>query len=248
MATKRPASKNAKAASASAAADPRAPVEPSPAAFQDTLTRLREVVARLPKPEQPRQIDLVNALVHLVFGEGLPCGVGQECVRRIRDEYVDRNEFRVTEAFEVAELLRDLEIPDLFQRCQVVRDCVAQIYNDQNDVKLDFLREATVSDRQAFFNRVPALPPRFVKQLNNLITLEEWVLADKPNQRVVARLGFDQAGEAANSFHDAVRQELAPFGHLPIEVGPDSADGRPRTTPLLSPALLLLRLTPHSKR
>jgi hypothetical protein len=78
----------------------------------------------------------------LYFADGLPCGYGQEARRRIAEGFVDRNEFRVTEAFEVEDLLRDLPIPNLFDRCLAVRDSIAQIYNDQNGVNLGFLRDA----------------------------------------------------------------------------------------------------------
>ena len=40
-----------------------------------------------------------------------------------------------------------------------LREAVAQVYNDQNGVSLDFLREATVSERNQFLVRVPAVTP-----------------------------------------------------------------------------------------
>ena len=47
----------------------------------------------------------------------------------------------------------------MFERCLHVRESVAQIYNDQNGVQIDFLHEAGVGDRANFFQRVPALRP-----------------------------------------------------------------------------------------
>ena len=58
--------------------------------------------AKQEKPvERLPQLDFIDALLHLSFSHGLPCGYGQEVRRRIEASYVDRNEFRVTEAFEV---------------------------------------------------------------------------------------------------------------------------------------------------
>src|SRR5262249_21010084 len=145
--------------------DPRSPLAPTPANLEATLAAAQAVLAELSAPKEPKPGDLVQVLIHLVIAEGIPCGYGQEAVRRIEHAFVDRNEFRVTEAYEVAEMLEDLEIPDLFERCRVIRDAVAQIYNDQNSVSLEFLRGAAVGDRQAFFARVPAIPSKLSKQL-----------------------------------------------------------------------------------
>jgi hypothetical protein len=160
-------------AKASAAPDPRAALAPTAANLQLVLTELEQVLASVPPPKVEAvegeaaapplpQLDLVEAMLHIYFADGLPCGYGQEARRRIQDSFVDRNEFRVTEAFEVEDLLRDLEIPDLFDRCLAVRDSIAQVYNDQNGVNLGFLREAGISDRNTFFQRVPALQPHVV--------------------------------------------------------------------------------------
>ena len=222
--------------------DPRAPIEPTAENLRATVQDLTAAVQRLTPPAQPAPLDLVQALVHIVIGDGLACSVGQEAVHRIEKSFVDRNEFRVTEAFEVAELLGDLDIPDVFDRCLMLRDAIAQIYNDQNAIQLDFLREAGVSDRQNFFNRVPALPPRVVRYMMNLLSFEEAVFADKPNQRVLQRLGLDPRAANVLEFFAAVKTVLAPFGHLPLEVGERG------NAAALSPACLLSRLAPRGKR
>lgn len=194
------------------------------------------------------QLDLVEALLHIYFADGLPCGYGQEARRRINEGFVDRNEFRVTEAFEVEDLLRDLPIPNLFDRCLHVRDSVAQIYNDQNGVNLGFLRDVGVGDRNMFFQRIPALQPHVVTFLGNLLTLEELVFSDKSTLRAQQRLGLDPKDTAANQFLNEVRALLKPYGHLPLEVGPNLANHKPNLKHPLSPACLLVRLAPSGRR
>src|SRR5687768_8652487 len=73
--------------------DPRAALAPTEANLAATLAELTTVVKGLTPPAQPAKLDLVHALCHIVLGDGLPCGVGQECVRRIEGAFVDRNEF-----------------------------------------------------------------------------------------------------------------------------------------------------------
>jgi hypothetical protein len=194
------------------------------------------------------QLDLVDAMLHIYFADGLPCGYGQEARRRINEGFVDRNEFRVTEAFEVEDLLRDLAIPNLFERCLAVRDSIAQVYNDQNGVNLGFLREAGISDRNTFFQRVPALQPHVVAFLSNVLTLEDLCFSEKSTLRAQQRLGLDPKDPVANKFLDQLRARLKPYGRLPLEVGPDLSSGKPNLKHPLSPACLLARLAPSGRK
>lgn len=244
--------KKSKPASADAPPDPRAPLLPEPQNLELVLKQLKAVLADLTPPpagtEPLPQIDLVEALLHISFADGLPCGYGQEARRRLAESFVDRNEFRVTEAFEVEDLLRDLGIPNLFDRCLAVRDSVAQIYNDQNGVNLAFLREAGISDRNTFFQRVPAVPPHVVTFLVNLLTVEELCFSDKSTLRAQQRLGLEPKDAAAGRFLDEVRALLKPWGHLPLDVGPHLPSRKPNLKHTLSPACLLVRLAPAGKR
>ncbi len=249
------AKKKPKAAvAADAPPDPREPLPPNAASFELVLKDLRAVLADLP-PAPPAEgaeplppLDLVDALLHISFADGLPCGYGQEARRRIAEAYVDRNEFRVTEAFEVEDLLRDLAIPGLFERCLAVRDSIAQVYNDQNGVSLAFLREAGISDRNTFFQRVPAVPGHVATFLTNLLTLEELCFSDKSTLRAQQRLGIEPKDAAAGKFFDEVRTLLKPYGRLALDVGSHLASRKPNLKHTLSPACLLVRLAPAGRR
>lgn len=228
--------------------DPRAALPQDAASQALVLGELATVVADLDVPPAPQPLDLLEAMLHVYFADGLPCGYGQEARRRIAESFVDRNEFRVTEAYEVEDLLRDLQIPNLFDRCLCVRDSVAQIYNDQNGVQLGFLREASISDRNGFFQRIPALQGHVVTFLNNLLTLEELAFSDKSTLRAQQKLGLDPKDPTAAAFVAEVRRLLAPFGQLPLEVGRHLPSGKPNLKHPLSPACILVRLLPGSKR
>jgi len=228
--------------------DPREPLAPTVANLKAALVELDKVLQDLPTPTEPKPLDLVDALLHISFADGLPCGYGQEARRRIAESFVDRNEFRVTEAFEVEDMLRDLPIPQLFDRCLAVRDSVTQIYGDQNGVQLGFLREAGISDRNMFFQRIPAMQPHCVTFLTNLLTFEELCFSDKSTLRAQQRLGIDSKDGPANDFLNSLRATLKPYGHLPIDVGPHLSSRKPNLKHTLSPACLLLRLAPAGKR
>lgn len=228
--------------------DPRAHVPCDAASLAATCDEIAKIVATLTPPAEPRPSDLVDAMLHMQLCDGLPCGYGQEALRRIAEGYVDRNEFRVSEAFETEDLLHDLGIPDLFQRCKAVQDSVNQLYNDQNGVTLEFLREAPISDRKNFFARIPAIDANVRRFVVTYVDCEELLFSNRSTQRVQMRLGFDPKSVALNEALDKLRQLLAPFGHLPLQVGPDLPGGKPRLEPPLSPACLLARLAPSSRR
>lgn len=235
---------------------PAPPVPPSRSSDDDAEASPSEAPAAQTPPaeaapvvEEPAgpETDLVEAVLHFYFADGLPCGVGQEARRRIRESFVDRNEFRVTEAYEVEELLRDLEIPELFDRCMWVRESIAQIYNDQNGVQLGFLRNASISDRNTFFQRLPALQPHVVHQLTNLLTLEELCFSDKSTLRAQQRYGLEPKDKHVIEFLDQVRVLLAPYRGMPLDVGKDLPRGKANLTHALSATCLLLRLGPAPK-
>lgn len=246
MATKRKA-RPSKASAVEAEVDPRSRLEPGDASFAQVLADVDAALGCVPKPEQPAPGDLVHAMMHIILADGLPCGVGQEAIRRIEAEYVDRNEFRVTEAYEVAELLEELGIPNLFERCLELHEVVAQIYNDQNAVVLEFLREAQVSERNNFFNRIPALRPTVAQFLVNVMSLEECLFSDRSTLRVRTRLGLDPKSAKIDKFFEELRARVAPYGHLPLLVGPHPADRKPLQQPALSAACAVERLAPRKK-
>lgn len=240
--------KSRKAPAVDEAPDPREPLPQEPASWKQVLQELGAVLADVPPPPEPKRPDLVEAMLHIYFADGLPCGYGQEARRRIDATFVDRNEFRVTEAYEVEELLRDLQIPALFERCLWVRESVGQIYNDQNSVTLEFLLEAGVGDRSNFFQRTPAIRPHVATFLTNLLTVDELCFSDRSTLRVQQKLGMDPKDAAAQEFVARVRELLQPYGHLPLEVGKHLPSGRPNTAHPLSPAALMVRLLPAGRK
>lgn len=244
--------KKAKKASSEEAAvevvDPREPIDPTAAALSAAIEAIEVVLADVPPPEEPTRGDLVTAMLHFQFAEGLACGYGQEALRRIEESLVDRNEFRVTEAFEVEDLLTDLELPDAFDRCLAAQTSVAEVYNDQNGVNLDYLREAAVSDRNMFFQRVPAISATVEHFLVQLVSWEEITFSDRSSLRTQQRLGIDPKAKGIVEGIDKLRAMMAPYGHFPVSVGPDGDKGKPNTKHMLSPACIIARLGPQPKK
>ncbi len=227
--------------------DPRGHFAPTAAHLKSTLVEIEKVLADIEKPAEPVVGDLVHGLVHVIFANHLRCGVGQEMVRRFENEFVDRNEFRVTEAYETEEMIVDLKLPEAFDRCLVAQESIAEVYNDQNSVSLEYLREASVSERKDFFARVPAIPQRLVEYMNHLVAWEEVMLSPRSTQRVQVRLGLDPKSKDVISFIDKARALFVPYGHIPTVIGPDLERGKVNDGHALWPACLLVRLGPQKK-
>ncbi|GDY02622.1 hypothetical protein LBMAG49_19510 [Planctomycetota bacterium] len=248
MTAKKKTRKDASSTAVAAPPDLREVLPQNAASWAAVLLEVRAVLADLAVPTEPKRADFIEAMLHIYFADHLPCGFGQEARRRILTTFVDRNEFRVTEAFEVEDMLSDLQIPNLFDRCLWVRESVAQVYNDQNGVKLDFLLDAGIGDRANFFTRTPALRPHAALFINNLLTMEELCFSDKSLARVQLRLGMDPKDAAANAFVSELRTIVKPYGHLPLEVGAHLGKGKPNLSHNLSPACCLVRLLPATKK
>lgn len=222
--------------------DPRETVEPKPAVLQATLEALTAILGELEKPAEPQPGDLVTAVMHFVLGQGVACGIAEEATRRLDAEFVDRNELRVTEAYETEELLGDLGIPDLFERCRTVQQIVAQIYNDQNRIDLGALRGLSITERKGMLQRLPAIPPDAVAYLNQVLTFEEVLLSPRSASRSQQKLGLE--GGPAEDFVQKARDLVQPFGHLPLSIGKKGSDPaqRPRC-----PSCLCSRIQPGKR-
>ncbi|MCA8944147.1 MAG: hypothetical protein KDB80_16400 [Planctomycetes bacterium] len=240
--TKKKATKKKATKKSADVVDPRAPVPVSPKAMDETLAAIEQAIGRLTPPAEPETGQLVSGLLHRIFADGLPCGHGQEALRRIDSEYVDRNEYRVTEAYETEEVMADLDLPETFERCRTAKEIVGQIYNDQNSVSLEFLREAPAAERKGFYMRVPVITPPMIDFLAQVVSYEEILFSPRSTQRAQARIGFDPKAAATTKFFDRLRELIAPFGHVPMQVGADTTDGKPLLEPELCPMCLLARL------
>ena len=227
--------------------DIRCALAPTPANLTATLEALKESLVHVPPPAEAQAGNLVEAMLHITMAKGVHCGVGQECRRRFVEGYVDRNEFRLTEAFEIEETVSDLEIPQAFQRCLQARDSIGELYNDQNQVDLEFLREASVTDRNMFFQRMPILRPDVIHFLQAVMTFEEIIFSERSTLRLQQRVGLDPKSGVTHEFLGQLNQIIRPYGHLPLDVGPHASNGAPIATPALSAASQMVRLAPAMK-
>jgi hypothetical protein len=133
---------------------------------------------------------VVDHALYVVLAKDQNPKKAAEAVQRLHSEFVDWNEVRLCEAFEFADLFADLlPGPDLFARCERLKELINQIYQDQNKISLEFLREASPEERAKYLATLPALRPEEVFYVQVALTGFDQVVFHYGSARVVQRLG-----------------------------------------------------------
>ena len=133
--------------------------------------------------------EVLDHAVYVLIARNVPRRRAEEAVRRLHTEFVDWNEVRLAEAFELAELWTDLiQVPDLFQRCEKVKSLIAQVYQDQNKISLDMLKEREPEERVQYLEAVQALAPDQRQYLALVLAGMDQVVFHWSLARVVQRL------------------------------------------------------------
>ncbi|MEZ5988330.1 MAG: hypothetical protein R3F30_04260 [Planctomycetota bacterium] len=142
-----------------------------------------------PKAGAPENLVQMGIYCFFAVG-GTSSKAAIDAMRRLIDNFPDWNEFRISDAYELVEILEDLPIEHLFDRCEQVLEFVNEVYNDRNFVELEYLREYPVEDRPAMLGRYQSLPPSYAHFLALAIQDFEGFLFHYSWARVVQRLGL----------------------------------------------------------
>jgi hypothetical protein len=111
-------------------------------------------------PEKYRTAPAIELALFCIFSlGGNSAKASLEATQRLVAGFPEWNEFRVSEAYEFLETLSGLELVEPYDRCEQVLEFVDEVYQDQNKVDLEFLREMTPEDRLVALNRYRSLGP-----------------------------------------------------------------------------------------
>lgn len=164
--------------------------------------------------------DILDHAIYVILARGAVPKKVEEAVRRLHTEYVDWNEVRLTEGFELMEVFSDLiQVPDLFERCEKVKSLLSQIYQDQNKLSLEFLREKTGEERAKFLSRIQALTPE--QMLYVLLAVEGFdkVTFHYSSARVVQRLAVVKRTGSPTQMVELMQGLLAKRDSLSDQMG-----------------------------
>jgi len=167
----------------------KTPKKVKPKDLVHTLIQYMGKVPRPPARKAPKTVVEVGIFAIFAIG-GNPSGACMEAVRRLLETFPDWNEFRISDAIEFHELLEDLGLKDLYDRCERVLDFINDVYQDQNQVDLEFLRDLPPEDRLQILDRYTSLGPPLAHFLALSLQGFEGVLFHYSLARVAQRVGL----------------------------------------------------------
>jgi hypothetical protein len=167
----------------------KTPKKPTAKKVQEILVRF---LGRSPTPPvKDKGFNLVEIGIFCIFAMGRTSAKdAAEATKRVVKAFPDWNEFRISDAFELVEILDDLKVESLFDRCEQVLEFVNEVYNDQNFVDLEYLRELPVEDRLALLGRFQSIPSSMTHYLALAIQDFDGFLFHYSWARVVQRVGI----------------------------------------------------------
>ncbi|HHI80533.1 MAG TPA: hypothetical protein ENK02_11190 [Planctomycetes bacterium] len=165
--------------------------KPKPLPAGDILKLLIKYLGKAPTfKRELKGLSLVQLGMYCIFAIGGNAPrVCLEAVKRLVDAFPDWNEFRISDPLEFMEILEGLEIDNLYNRCERVLEFINDVYQDQNEVDLEFLRDCDSEDRLTILDRYVSLGPALAHYLALGIQGFEGVLFHYSWARVVQRLG-----------------------------------------------------------
>ena len=131
------------------------------AALEAVLQTLKKAYGGPDELDEARPLD---QLILLILSRSIPIAKARLVMRRLRAEYVDWNEVRVSGVYEIKRTLSPIGVRKSGQRAAEIRDLLGTVYNRFNKLSLDFLNSEEpdrVRQRERFeaylLDRSPAL-------------------------------------------------------------------------------------------
>lgn len=103
---------------------------------RDILKTLKSTYGGPDQLDEPRPLE---QLILLLLSQGVDVKKARTAMRRLRSEYVDWNEVRVTGVYELQGVLKPLGTRRALARAQQLQELLDTVYNRFNKLNLDFL-------------------------------------------------------------------------------------------------------------
>ena len=155
----------------------------------DALSKHIGKVSTVPSNSLPETVVETGIFCIFAIGGTAP-KIALDATKRSVEAFPNWNEFRISDAFEFLEFLEDLQIEDLYDRCEQVLEFVDEVYQDQNHVDLEYLREQSPEERLGALNRYQSLGPALAQYLALALQDFEGILFHYSWARVVQRVGI----------------------------------------------------------
>ena len=168
------AAPKAKAAKKSAPARKRRKVAPK-VMLAGLLEKLERCYGAVNLPSETEST--VEKAVYLVLREGGSQASTERAMRSLREDFVDWNDVRLSRPSELARLMSNsskaVTIRRLVGRCERIREMLDQIYNDRNEVDLEFLLDEKPKGQIEYLEDIDDLG------IHNAYALSQWLSGEE---------------------------------------------------------------------
>ena len=165
------------------------PKKPKPKDIIDLLSKNMGKAPTLPAKQMPATVVELGIFCIFAIG-GNSAKVSLEATNRLTKRFPVWNEFRVSEAYEFLETLEGIELVEAYDHCEQVLEFVNEIYKDQNEVDLEFLKDMDAEDRLVALNRYRSLGPALSQYMALALQGFEGILFNYSWARAIQRVGI----------------------------------------------------------
>jgi endonuclease III len=106
-----------------------------------------------------KEVGLLDRLVLLLLAKDAPPARALAALERLRGDFVDWNEVRVSSPLEIQRSLEDLDEDTLVEKAQKVRGLLGRIFEKHHSLKLERLLEEDRPARERFLESLEVLEP-----------------------------------------------------------------------------------------
>jgi len=136
-----------------------------------------------------RDLGLLDRLVLLLLSKDTPPARARAALERLREDFVDWNEVRVSSPLEIQRSLEDFDEEEAAAKAQTVRTLLARVFEKVHCLKLDRLLEEDRAARERFLESLEIVEPWAAHVFLASLDPEEAFLFHPNPARVLQRVG-----------------------------------------------------------
>ncbi len=171
-----------------------------------------------------RDLGLLDRLLLLLLAKDATAQRAQAALERLRRDFVDWNELRVSPVFEIQRSLEPLEEGDVSPKADRLRRLVSRVFEKKNSLSLDWLKGEPPEAQDRFLDSLEALDAYMIHAF--LLSLRETdeVAFHQNMSRVLQRIGLVSRTGSPSKALEGIRaiappDDLASFQAVLIRLG-----------------------------
>ncbi len=177
---------------------------------------LSVLATRYPKFRWRKDMPMLEQAMFLIFQKDSSDEHALACIEKLRREFVDWNEMRVSQIPELARVLSSVKKdPNRIGKLQQLREFTNQVFSSRHSMNLDPMREWEGEKLHKFFMSLECLDPYMIDLLVMFNAKDEEIPLNLGVHRVLQRLGIASKTTAPTKQQSEL-DSLAPSKERPV--------------------------------